>query len=57
MISKPKLDVHESFKLLHIRTYVKISKVLRMQCKELRRSCSQPLEGISAPQDWPKGHF
>lgn len=57
MISKPELEVHESFKVLHVRTEVKISKALRRQWKELGRSSSQPLEGISAPQDWPKGCF
>ena len=45
----------QSFKVLHVRTEVKISKALRMQWKELARSCSQPLEGISAPRDCPRG--
>ena len=57
MISKPELEVHESFKVLHVRTEVNISKALRMQLKELGRSSSQPPEGISAPQDCPKGSF
>lgn len=29
---------------------MKISKALRMQCKELGRSCSQPLEGFLLPK-------
>lgn len=54
---KPKLDVHNSFKVLHIRTYTAYTKALRIQRKELGRTCSQPLEGISAPQDLPKWCF
>ena len=47
----------QSFKVLHVRTEVKISKALRMQWKELGRSSSQSLKKISAAQDWPKGSF
>ena len=57
MISKPELEVHESFKVLHVRTEVNISKALRMQLKELGRSSSQPPEGDFCSPRLPQREF
>ena len=57
MISKPELEVHESFKVLHVRTEVNISKALSMQLKELGRSSSQPPEGDFCSPRLPQREF